>query len=88
MRNEKAEQIIKNKKIIEIMKAEINRLRNISIDIRTGLKKLEEAVGVISYCRPDLIKMEENIQKLTKKNLVDTTVQTCNEIISIQVTKE
>lgn len=35
-----------------------NEQRNISIDIKTGLKDLEEAIDVINYCRSDRLKVE------------------------------
>lgn len=49
MRNEETEQIQKSKRSIEKIKAAINRQCMISIDVKTGLKKLEQVIDVINY---------------------------------------
>ena len=38
--------------------------RNISMDMKTGLKELEKAVDVIAHCRANWLKMKEKTQKL------------------------
>ena len=51
MRSKEAEQLQKYRTVIGSMKDAISRQRNISMDVKTGLKELEEPIDVIAHCR-------------------------------------
>ena len=40
------------------------QVKNISMDVKTGQKELEETIDVIAHCRANWVKMEVKSQKL------------------------
>ena len=63
IRIEEAEQLQKCRTVIGSMKSATSRQRNISMDVKTSLKKLVEAIDVIDHCRANGLKMNKKAQK-------------------------
>ncbi|KAK9729590.1 hypothetical protein QE152_g15875 [Popillia japonica] len=67
MRDDEEAEIRKCREIIVRMKAASERQKNMSMEVKNGLKELEEAVDVITFCRASWKKAELAVKTVTPK---------------------